>query len=99
MTLIEWSNAVRNRDGYTCVFCGTTQRIEAHHIKPQCSHPDLKFNIDNGISLCRLHHTMAHGKGLMVLRSNFKNYEEMIQEQRRFRIFYDTIMKRKDDLS
>ena len=95
MTLVEWRKAVKDRDGQVCVFCGTKERVEAHHIKPQCTHPELKFDVDNGISLCRLHHTMAHGKSLMVLRSKFKSYEEMRQEKSIFHRFYETISRDK----
>lgn len=49
-----WRTAVFVRDDYTCQFC--RQRggyLEADHIKTFAHHPDLRFNVDNGRTLCQ----------------------------------------------
>ncbi len=49
------------RDLYTCQHCaqhGGT--LEAHHIKPWVSFPALRFEIDNGITLCVPCHKAEH---------------------------------------
>lgn len=55
-----WSYEVRERDGFACRLCGSTEGIEAHHIVPWDADPGQRFNPDNGITLCRLHHDRIH---------------------------------------
>jgi hypothetical protein len=60
---IQWRNLIFERDNYTCQICN--QRggsLEAHHIKKFANHPDLWFNIDNGIILCKSCHDNTKGK-------------------------------------
>lgn len=54
----EWSRGVRNRDGWKCKIsnddcCG---RLEAHHILGYSEHPELRYSLNNGITLCHTHH-------------------------------------------
>lgn len=49
----EWRLSVFVRDNYTCVFCA--QRggdLNADHIKPWAYFPDLRYDVDNGRTLC-----------------------------------------------
>ena len=55
-----WANEVKERDGYRCRLCGSTEGVEAHHIIPWDADPDQRFSLDNGITLCRLHHDRIH---------------------------------------
>lgn len=49
-----WRKAVYERDKYTCRWCKTKGiRLHAHHIKPFSQFPELRFAIDNGITLCK----------------------------------------------
>lgn len=50
-TLKDWSVAVKARDG-KCMCCGATTALVAHHIKPKSQYPELKFDVDNGQTLC-----------------------------------------------
>lgn len=54
----EWSKSVKKRDGWKCkmnsVDC--SGRIEAHHVLSWRDYPELRFNINNGITLCHAHH-------------------------------------------
>lgn len=59
--LICWSKAVKNRDK-ACVICGSTDRLEAHHIIYKKYNPQLSLNVNNGITLCKKHHDETHGK-------------------------------------
>ena len=55
-----WSQAVRNRDG-KCVDCGAGGKLHAHHVKPWKNHPELRFDVSNGATLCPPCHQKAHG--------------------------------------
>ena len=49
----EWLIAVFERDDYTCVLCNERGgRLNADHIKPFSTHPELRLDIDNGRTLC-----------------------------------------------
>ena len=50
----SWRISVFRRDFFTCVFCGYNgKHIEADHIKPFSIFPELRFDINNGRTLCR----------------------------------------------
>lgn len=50
----EWRKAVFERDDYTCQLCNTRGNyLEADHIKPWAYFPNLRFDINNGRTLCR----------------------------------------------
>jgi transposase len=57
----EWSKQVRERDSGKCVECGATGRLHAHHVKPWKHHPELRFDVSNGVTLCPPCHQKAHG--------------------------------------
>ena len=62
---MRWRAAVLARDGYRCRLCGTTEsRLEAHHIEPYYSAPELRYDVENGITVCHAcHRGVMHGKG------------------------------------
>lgn len=59
-----WRREVYSRDGYKCALCGSTERIEAHHIYPLRSHFDKRFDIGNGITLCQKDHRLLNRREL-----------------------------------
>lgn len=60
-----WRKSVYQRDNYTCVLCGSTDRLEADHIKPFSAYPELRFETKNGRLLCHNCHikTDSYGRG------------------------------------
>lgn len=54
-----WAEAVKERDGWTCQFCGynaTARGLHAHHIFSKGGHPAVRHDVSNGITLCLRHH-------------------------------------------
>lgn len=58
----SWRITVFIRDNRRCQQCGATEHIHAHHIKPWAEYPDLRFDVDNGVTLCEVCHGKVHGK-------------------------------------
>lgn len=54
----EWSRQIKNRDYWRCQIANDdcSGRVEAHHILGWASHPELRYEIKNGITLCHFHH-------------------------------------------
>lgn len=49
--------AAKRRDGWRCVECGNSGRLEVDHIKPVRSHPELAFELSNLQTLCASCHS------------------------------------------
>jgi len=51
----EWRKAVFERDNYICIICGYDKGhiLQADHIKPFAHFPELRFDVDNGRTLCK----------------------------------------------
>ena len=57
----KWRMAVFQRDDFTCACCGTVGgRLNAHHIVPWAEDKSLRFDINNGITLCEKCHKELH---------------------------------------
>jgi len=55
MSLKAWGDIIK-RIWNNCIVCGSTEKLEAHHVKPKAQFPELALEIDNGITLCKKCH-------------------------------------------
>lgn len=63
----KWSLAVRARDG-CCRDCGATVGLQAHHLKPWASFPELRYDVGNGVTLCGGCHARRHPENAALRR-------------------------------
>lgn len=59
----EWRKKVYARDKHCCRWPGCNKRtgLQAHHIMKWSDFPGLRYEIGNGITLCKQHHKMVTG--------------------------------------
>jgi 5-methylcytosine-specific restriction endonuclease McrA len=57
----EWREAVYKRDDYTCQDCGKRGgELHPHHIKPFATFPKFRYEVSNGVTLCKGCHRKRH---------------------------------------
>ena len=54
----QWSRNVKLRDGWKCKIANGDchGRVESHHILSWKDYPELRYQINNGVTLCHAHH-------------------------------------------
>lgn len=58
----QFRKDVLKRDGFMCQMCKSKKRLNVHHIIKWSSAASLRFDIDNGITLCSNCHKSIGGK-------------------------------------
>lgn len=58
-----WAKAVRAEYGDRCFhyFC-LSPATDTHHIIGKKAHPRLRYDVENGLPMCRAHHNEAHAR-------------------------------------
>lgn len=68
----RWRKAVYERDGYKCLSCGKVGgQLNADHIKPFSVFPELRFDVDNGRTLCVPCHRKTETFGVGAWRKQY----------------------------
>ena len=59
----NWRLSVYKRDKFKCQWpgCPNNKKLNAHHIKTWAHFPGLRYEVRNGITLCKDHHNMING--------------------------------------
>ena len=64
----EWRTSVFEKDDYTCRFCKDRGgELNAHHIRYYSKCEDLRYNINNGATLCKPCHDSLHGDRIRIV--------------------------------
>lgn len=61
---VYWSLSVKNRDNWKCKISSENCKgqLESHHILNWVDYPELRYDINNGITLCHAHHPRGRAK-------------------------------------
>ena len=59
----KFRKEVKKRDDNKCQWpsCGSTKTLEIHHIRKWSAFPSLRFDVSNGITLCKTCHKRITG--------------------------------------
>ena len=66
-----WRLKVFERDNFMCQGCGKRSKkgeqvyLVVHHIKSFAKYPKLRFDVDNGITLCKDCHSLIHKRKIV----------------------------------
>ena len=86
----EWRvcKAIVKRRDKRCIICGSLKNREVHHIESAQYNPELRFEPDNCVTMCRTcHQTMFHiaFKGGMRKKTNKKDLDNFIKIIKHYR--------------
>ena len=76
----EWRQAVLERDGYTCQCCGSKMNLQVHHKNNFLDYPEQRFEISNGITLCKKCHFGTEKTSFHSIYGTRRNTEQQLIE-------------------
>lgn len=81
----EWRKLVFERDSYTCQICyAYGAKLNAHHIMPYSTYPELRTDINNGVTMCDYCHREFHSLyGIKDFDEvDYKDYYNLTEDRR-----------------
>jgi 5-methylcytosine-specific restriction endonuclease McrA len=83
LNYIQWRTSVFERDKYTCQKCGKVGGyLHVHHVKEWEYYPELRYEVSNGMTLCR---RPCHKEIHDARRTNRKVSDEQVGEIKEMR--------------
>lgn len=77
----KWRDKCYNRDNFTCQCCGKFGgKLRAHHILNFSNHKDLRFDVNNGITLCEYCHDTIHKNTFHSIYGTKNNTPTQLEE-------------------
>ena len=79
----EWRQSVYQRDNFTCQCCGRNSNevsLNAHHILNFSDYEDLRYDVDNGITLCEECHSINYPNSFHSIYGVSNNTKEQLDE-------------------
>lgn len=71
---ITWRKKVYERDSYTCRVCDKKGgKLHAHHIYKFSIYPLLRFDTDNGVTMCKQCHKNLHSGLITIILEGVEN--------------------------
>lgn len=80
---LQWRRLVFKRDNYTCQHCGrnsTLVKLNAHHIKNYSQYPEIRTDVNNGITLCEECHLPTYKNSFHSIYGIQNNTEQQLEE-------------------
>lgn len=78
----EWRSFIFERDSWTCQTCHKRGvYLEAHHIKSWAHFQDLRYDTNNGVTLCRDCHALTDNYRGKNVQSNISNDKDNADEE------------------
>lgn len=59
-----WVRSILTKSNRACVRCGSRRKVQAHHVRPWARFPESRYDLSNGVALCKRCHVEVHSKKL-----------------------------------
>lgn len=87
---IAWSKKVKQKDDFQCQICFKENvYLESHHLKNFADYPLERFNVDNGVCLCKTHHIQFHN----LFGKSFNTPQQFDQFKKIFKLLKNVALK------
>lgn len=57
---VKWKRDIHEKYNYMCDKCGSTEKLNTHHLYNWSEYPEKRFDLDNGVLLCEKCHILFH---------------------------------------
>jgi len=80
-----WRKNVLSRYGNVCALCGKKEKsLHSHHIVPWFEDESLRYDVKNGVALCKDCHSIVHGFEIFCKSSILKDFDNVSNIRKRY---------------